>query len=143
MRETVMDAFQELYIKTPGEQGVQARQAGIAEQTSTTRAGIKKLQKDYKQSTGEDLSDADAAAIIQQQLADALLADSERMSSRVKAIREGTPVRGEDPSTVPSARDYAEIGLQGAGFVYDRTVVPAGKLLRGEGLPAYDKTKRQ
>ena len=143
MREAVLDSFQELFIKTPGEQGIQLRQAEIAEQTEITRTGIKKLKEDYKTNTGKELSDADAAAIIQQQLADALLADSERMSSRVRAIREGTPARGEDPSTVPSPRDYAEIGLQGAEFIYDKTVVPAGRILRGEGLPAYDRTRGQ
>ena len=127
MRETVMDAFQELFIKTPGETGAQARQGEIAQQIEVNRVGIKKLQENYKEATGEDLSDEDAAAIIQQQLADALAADAERMSAGIRSVRgqvrpegrmTGMPeaTRGMDPVTAGeffgAAGDIAARGLR-------------------------------
>jgi len=127
MRETVMDAFQELFIKTPGEAGAQARQGEIAQQIEVNRVGIKKLQENYKEATGEDLSDEDAAAMIQQQLADALAADAERMSAGIRSAREqvrpegrmtGMPeaTRGMDPVTAGeffgSVADIAVKGLR-------------------------------
>ncbi len=80
MRKTVMEAFSELYIETPGEAAVQERQAVIAQQTEVMKEGIAIRQKQHKKETGEDLSEEEAAILIQQDLANVLAADAERMS---------------------------------------------------------------
>ena len=141
MRPSVLEAFRTLYIRTPGQAGTDARQEQLDARIAESKEGIAKLKKEIKRTEGRDISDEEAAILIQEKLAQELAADAERMSAGIRAIREGTPVRGEDPSTVPSPRDYAELGLRGAGFLYDQTVVPAQKVLRGEGLPAYDEKR--
>lgn len=127
MRETVMEAFKELYIETPGEEGVKARQAEIAGQVAITREGIARLQKEYKEQTGEVLSNEQAAMMIQENLADALAADAARMSTGIKRVRQqsrpqgrtsGLPeaTRGMNPVTLPEfaggVADVAGAGLR-------------------------------
>ena len=138
MRETVMDAFQELFIKTPGEAGVRARQEEIAKQIGINKVGIEKLKKDYEQQTGEQITDEQAAMMIQQQLADALAADAERMSAGIRSVRQqarpegrmtGMPeaTRGMDPVT-------AEEFFGGVGDIAGSALrsIPGGPPSRGQ-----------
>lgn len=138
MRETVMDAFQDLFIKTPGEAGVQARQEEIARQIGINKVGIQKLKQDYEQKTGEQITDEQAAMMIQQQLADALAADAERMSAGIRSVRQqvrpegrmtGMPeaTRGMDPVTAEEF--FGGIGdIAGAGL----RSIPGGPPSRGQ-----------
>lgn len=138
MRETVMDAFQELFIKTPGEAAVQARQAVIAGQTKVMQQGIAERQRQHKEQTGEDLTADEAAILIQQDMAAALAADAERLSAGITNIRQQVrpqgrtselpeAARGMDPVTLPEfAGGVADIA--GAGL----RSIPGGPPSRGQ-----------
>lgn len=138
MRTTVIEAFGELYIRTPGEEGVQARQEVIAEQMAITKEGIALRQKQHKKQTGEDLSAEEAAMLIQQDMANALQADAQRMSAGVTAVRAQTrpqgrmsnlpeATRGMDPVTAEEF--FGGVGdVAGAGF----RAFPGGPPSRGQ-----------
>jgi len=138
MRTTVVEAFRELYIRTPGEKGVQARQAQIDQMVQENKVGIAKRQKEHKKQTGEDISEEEAAMLIQQDMARMLAADAERMSAGINAVRAQTrppgpydqlpeATRGMDPVTAEEF--FGGVGdVAGAGF----RAFPGGPPSRGK-----------
>lgn len=138
MRTTVVEAFRELYIRTPGEAGVQARQAEIDRLIQDNKVGIVERQKEHEKQTGEKISEAEAAILIQQDMANMLAADAERLSSGVASARaqtrpqgrmSGLPeaTRGMDPVTpgefLGGVADVAGAGLR---------AIPGGPPSRGQ-----------
>lgn len=138
MRETVMEAFSELYIETPGEAAVQERQAVIAQQTQVMKKGIAIRQKQHKEETGEDLSDEQAAILIQQDLANVLAADAERMSAGISNIRQQTRSQGRTTGLPEATRGMDPVTgqefISGVGDV-------AGAALRS--VPGGPPSRRQ
>jgi len=138
MRATVLEAFGELYIRTPGDEGVQARQAQIDQMIKDSKEGIARRQKEHKKQTGEDLSEEEAALLIQQDMANMLAADAERMSAGINAVRARTrppgpydqlpeSTRGMDPVT---ASEFFGGVADVAGTVLRS--IPGGPPPRGE-----------
>lgn len=146
MRSTVTEAFAELYVRTPGEEGVQARQAVIDERMEITKEGIALRQEQHKKQTGEDLSAEEAAMLIQQDMANALQADADRMSAGIRSTRQRAMARGEDSFYAPSVDDLTEAastmtGLDALDEFARENRARVGRIVRGEGIPVYDKAK--
>jgi hypothetical protein len=133
-----MEAFSELYIETPGEAAVQERQAVIAQQTQVMKKGIAIRQKQHKEETGEDLSEEQAAILIQQDLANVLAADAERMSAGISNIRQQTRSQGRTTGLPEATRGMDPVTgqefISGVGDV-------AGAALRS--VPGGPPSRRQ
>ena len=94
MRETVLQAFEKLYIPTPGQAATNLRQADLDVQTEAARKRIDAKKADIKKQTGETISDDEAVILVQEDLASMLAADAERISSNIQAIRGQVRPRG-------------------------------------------------
>ena len=94
MRATVLQAFEKLYIPTPGQAATNLRQADLDVQTEAARKRIDAKKADIERQTGETISDDEAVILVQEDLANMLAADAERISSNIQAIRGQVRPRG-------------------------------------------------
>lgn len=146
MRPSVLEAFKTLYIRTPGQAGTDARQEQLDARIAENKEGIAKLKEEIKRTEGRDISDEEAAILIQEKLAQELAADAERMSAGIRSIRERSTARGEDPFYAPSVDDLTEAastmtGLGALDEFAEENRARVSRIVRGEGVPVYDRAR--